>query len=637
MAGSWKGTRADWAALADELVEAALARLSPDGTAFELPGPASRNGSRSDALEGFARVFQLYAFAAAGGSPRLGDEARAAFLRGLAAGTLAQGDEPSPWPAPGEPGNTTVNLGAVALGLRLLGPGFWEGLDEGARERLVDWLGRSILLDTPDNNWVLFRLAMRSFLASIGRAAPEHDEACAAALARIDEWYEPESGWYSDGGAASYDYYNAFELHFLPPLLARLDDWEEPLQRRYRERLDRFLDSYPLLLDRDGRPVYYGRSLAYRFAVAAPFAVSALVGGRYSAARAGERASAVVRGFVESGALDGSGLLGLGWFGRQPALAQGYSAPGAAYFAGKAFAALLLPPEHLFWAGAPAPARPAGVAALGGTGLLVETAPGGGLVRLVNHGVNERHATTIAKRFDEPLYSRLGYSTATAPVELDGGVVMDRSVVLVGREEPSARGRIEHVAHGRDWASSRSHPRRRTAEPVKTRPEWIRGKDLTSFALHQLTVVRGGWHVDVCVVPEPLPAIEAVHYGGWAVPDGALVSGLDLDEPQALARSAGLESEVVGLHGYDAPGYATATTPQPFGATAGLPYLRATRPRPEAGLLVLVAASRLDSVGTARKRPPRVELQLEQRQLLLRWGLRRAVVRLDEDGLRLRG
>ena len=640
MGDSWVGSRSDWVEMADALVQAGLATLSADGTQLELGGSVSDNGARSDALEGVARLLQVYAFAVASGSSRLGDAERDAFVRALTEGTRPR-EGGSAWPGPGDPGNATVNLAVLSIALRLLGPAFWGLLDPDAQARLIDRIDTHVFVTTPENNWVLFRLANRSFLASIGRSTAAHDEACARALEQVDAWYDPESGWYSDGSTASYDYYNAFELHYLPPLIGWLDDWSPDQQEKYRERLDQFLISFPRLFAADGTPVYFGRSLIYRFAVAVPFALSAVVGGRMDPAEAGERATAILRHFVDHGAV-ADGLLHLGWHGPQSGLAQSYAAPGASYMAGKAFVALLLPPWHPFWSSAAAPPPRSGPEVVGGvTGLLIDPAEDPSLVRIVNHGTNERRYV-VQHRFDDPLYSRLGYSTLTAPVEADGQRILDRSFVVVGKGEPSSRGPIVPVARGRDWASSVSHPRRRSAaDGSPDAPYVVRGRDLRRIVTHHLTVARRGWQLDICLIPPPLPTIEQLTAGGWAVPDGQFVEASDGRHPRVVVRSAALESEIVGLHGVESAGCVESTTPQPFGQSAALPYLRTTTPRVEQGRIVLAVATRLDRPGTTRRSPPQVCVRLSRliawRAVIVRFGWRFAVVRITEEGLRLSG
>src|SRR5690606_14530605 len=55
-------TRAHWTALADRMLAALEPYRSPGGARVVLPGPASRSGPDSDALEGYARSFLLAGF-----------------------------------------------------------------------------------------------------------------------------------------------------------------------------------------------------------------------------------------------------------------------------------------------------------------------------------------------------------------------------------------------------------------------------------------------------------------------------------------------------------------------------------------------------------------------------------------------
>ena len=108
------------------------------------------------------------------------------------------------------------------------------------------------------------------------------------------------------------------------------------------------------LIAKKGTPVYWGRSLTYRFAIASPLALLAVVDPKTDdAAPLGVQWSAVVNYFLEAGAL-ATGRLPLGWTSEDLRLAQRYSGPGASYWAFRAFVSLLLPAQHPFWTDAAA-------------------------------------------------------------------------------------------------------------------------------------------------------------------------------------------------------------------------------------------------------------------------------------------
>ena len=88
-------------------------------------------------------------------------------------------------------------------------------------------------------------------------------------------WYVGD-GWYSDGDGRAFDHYNGWALHLYPALDAHLGG--EPVTTHLREHLE----SFHLLFGADGAPIYFGRSLTYRFAAAS--AVGAGRGHRRDAA-----------------------------------------------------------------------------------------------------------------------------------------------------------------------------------------------------------------------------------------------------------------------------------------------------------------------------------------------------------------
>ena len=639
MASTRPGSRAGWLALCEELVAGGLAHLTADGTAIALPGPPSKHGERSDGFEGFARVFLLYAFADASRASRVTAAQREVFLRGLDRGTAPGLDgEPAPWPEP-DHGNAIANVASLALALRVLGRPFWDEMPEAVRDRVSAWLVRCGLHPTTSNNWVLFRCAIASFLRSVDRSTDELDAADAAARAAVEEWYDAASGWYSDGAEHTFDYYNAFEFHYLVPLLAHLDGDAIGI-RHARERLDLVLASFDALVDAAGRPVYLGRSLGYRFAIASPYVMTAVLGGTaLPPAIARRRAAAIIRSFLARGAVV-DGVLERGWYGTHAALAQDYSGPAAGFFAGRVFAALLLPADHPFWSrrGGSRRRPRATVRAVGGaTGLVIDPAPRATFTRLVNHGTNERVATVIRRKFDEPLYSRLAYSSVTAPVTVDD--VLDRSFVWMVDGEPCGRGFIRASGSGPDWASSTGLLRQRTDEPIRTDPGAVRGRDLGA-GLALLTVARDGWQLDVGVLSAPPSGLDRVSYGGWAVADAVehAVSGTRIS---AAARSGTLETEVAAVTGFDTSGCHVAPGGEPFGAAVALPFLAGRGQRLASGAVVVAAASRLD----ARRRWPRrmapppwfgeVEVTPSGFRVVVRWARAHAVVELRDGVLRL--
>src|SRR5690606_32924950 len=85
---------------------------------------------------------------------------------------------------------------------------------------------------------------------------------------RLEELYRGD-GWYSDDGDSTFDYYNSFAFHFYPGVIAHLGG-DSDLRDLSAERLSAFLPSLLSLIGADGGPIYFGRSMTYRCAVASP-------------------------------------------------------------------------------------------------------------------------------------------------------------------------------------------------------------------------------------------------------------------------------------------------------------------------------------------------------------------------------
>ncbi len=231
-------------------------------------------------------------------------------------------------------------------------------------------------------------------------------------------------------------------MHLYPVLHAWLER-DERLLELYGGRLDRHLADYARLFGGDGAPMHQGRSLTYRFATTAPLWLGALTGRTpLSPGETRRLASGALRYFLDRGAVDERGLLSLGWHGPDESVLQGYSGPASPYWASKGFLGLLLPPDHEVWTAPeePGPAERAdAVTPLGPPNWLLQSTRSDGVVRLHNHGSED-------VRYD-PYYTRLAYSTVTAPAPSH-----DNSVIVDG--DPSRTG-IEPLGAGEGWVASR--------------------------------------------------------------------------------------------------------------------------------------------------------------------------------------
>ncbi|MEV8088341.1 DUF2264 domain-containing protein [Streptomyces nigra] len=422
-------TRAHWEATADSLLAAVEPYATGDRALYHLPGDRpSWSGRLSDGLEGYARTLLLAAF-------RQDETVLERYADGLAAGVCGV------WPRIEDRGQPLVEAASIALALRLTRPLLWDRLPDAVRQRAAAWLGDALTAEPWPCNWELFPVTVGGFLQETGHAPEASRTAIDRGLARIEDWYVGD-GWYTDGDGRKFDHYNGWAMHLYPVLHAWLAG-DAALLDLYGGRLSRHLADYARLFGGDGAPMRQGRSLTYRFATAAPLWLGALTGHTPLAPGTTRRlASGALTYFLERGAVDENGLLTLGWHGPDSSVLQGYSGPASPYWASKGFLGLLLPAGHPVWTAVEEPApveREDAVTALAAPNWLLQGTRSDGLVRLHNHGSED-------VRYD-PYYTRLAYSTATAP-----SPSYDNSVVVGG--DPR-RTDIVPLGVGDGWAASR--------------------------------------------------------------------------------------------------------------------------------------------------------------------------------------
>jgi hypothetical protein len=543
--------RDDWVRLADHLLESTSAYASPGRARFAFPGRPGGYGAAIDGLEGFARTFLLAGFRIAGAAGQGVDELLERYATGIATGT--DPSSPERWVRLDEHPQAKVEAASIALILDLTRPWIWDRLAPAVRQRTLDYLAPAVGDPTyPRINWVWFRLVVQTFLRSAG--GPWSAGEMAEDLATHDG-FERADGWMSDGPERAYDHYCGWALHLYPVLWSRMAGAAElagPRRERDRARLDRFLLDAIALIGADGSPLLQGRSLIYRFAAAAPFWAGALAGvPSLSPGRLRHAAATVVRHFAGHEVPDADGLLTLGWHGAWPRLAQSYSGPGSPYWASKGFLGIALPADHPVWT---APAEPLPVEsddvlrAVRAPGWLVSGTRADGIVRVVNHGTD--HAEEGSEATDSPLYARLAYSTATAPVLDESGwtAPLDQSVALIDEA-----GRHSHRTGFRTVAVrlEGNGPQQVGVAGSIADAHWVDadvpladhgsgrlGKAEPAGRITVWSVVRGACEIRLIRV-DAEPAAALLRIGGWPVTgDGPSATGSAVMDPAAASPAA---------------------------------------------------------------------------------------------------
>lgn len=601
--------RAELIELADRLLAAVRPFASPGHARLALPGTPGGYGSDVDELEAYARTFLLAGFRLAGEEGR--DPAGYAewYARGLVAGTDPHSSER--WVRPTEHAQAKVEAASLALILDLTRPWLWDRLSSSEQERVVDYLAEVVGDQTyPRSNWLWFRVVVETFLRSVG--GPHDLGDIHADLERHDSFYERE-GWYRDGDERAYDHYVGWAMHLYPTLWARMAGAQElaaPRAERDRERLDRFLQDAVHLVGSDGGPLIQGRSLTYRFAAAAPFWVGALAQvPSTSLGTLRTAALATIDHFVTRGVPNERGLLDLGWLGPWRPLAQRYSGPGSTYWAAKGMLGLALPADHPVWT-APADREPPAdhTRVIGAPAWAVSVPAADGIVRIANHGTD--HAEEGSTAGDSPLYARLAYSSATAPL-LDPGAwhdPVDQSVVLVdvaGRRTHRS-GMTTLFTRRQDdvaIAASRAQARWLTPEPnVPNHGSGLPGETEPAGTITTVSVLRGAWEVRLVHLADPVPDAVSLEAGGWAMAADSNVAVHHHERGVALT-SPRLRADLVAGSGWQWRRVEHRDGASPLGAHAAAVVL-GTPPTP--GWYALSLS--LTTTDTSAGHPPTVDL-----------------------------
>jgi hypothetical protein len=343
LAGNALQNRDDVADAVRALFEPLRASFSPGCARVRIGNHGAVFDETAAELEGFARpLWGLVPLAVGGYS----FDHWELFRRGIANGTDPFHAEY--WGKARHSDQRLVEMAALGFALAMAPEQVWQPLPSGVRSNLVQWL--SVINDvTPEgNNWGFFPVLVNLGLKRVG--APYDDAVVQKSLTRLDQFYVGE-GWYRDGDVPQLDHYIAFAFHFYGLIYSRLQDKDDPSRAAiYRERAARFAHQYRHWFADDGAAIPFGRSLTYRFAVAAFWGALAFtdinplpwseVRGLYLRQ---------LRWWAQRPIADRSGILSVGYGYPNLLMAEEYNSPQSPYWAMKAFLPLAVSPTHPFW------------------------------------------------------------------------------------------------------------------------------------------------------------------------------------------------------------------------------------------------------------------------------------------------
>lgn len=424
--------------LADSLIAAYRDRRVPDAPwNVDVPGLRSNHDLGFDRLEGFARLLLLIGFRLQAGERPAAGLVDAVLTELEGAATAIGSDSPDAWPSPEPLAQSNVEAASLALALTIAREQLWDPLDRTAQDTLAEWMRPALRRLDESNNWVLFGATVGTFLEQTGRGGRDCRKAIKHAWRESDGWHRG-GGWFSDGDGHALDYYSAWAFNFYLPLIARFGS-DDKRERVAAQRLAEFVPALAAMIDADGAPVFFGRSLTYRFGLLAPLWLDQWIGNRTLApGHCRELATRSLDWFLDAGAID-DGLLTVGWRGPDESLAQTYSCAASPLWAGKAFAGLLLPADDPAWT-EPESERLAGTQRIEIPGATIVNDPAARVAKLHSRAIGMWRHGAIDREF-AALYDRQAWSSASRPA-FDGPLA-DNAFVPAGFEAESLPRRTE--------------------------------------------------------------------------------------------------------------------------------------------------------------------------------------------------
>ncbi|MDW8308897.1 MAG: DUF2264 domain-containing protein [Verrucomicrobiales bacterium] len=535
------GGYAWWRAQAEALLQPLAALMRPGKADLPLSGPASNHGAQADRLESFARPCLLAAhWLASEPAPReklSRAEIAEWFRRGLVLGTDPRSAEY--WGPTANHHQHTVEMAALTLALQIAREQLWEPLASSERRQIAEWFGSVRGAGLHRNNHMFFAVLPLAFLEQEGFGR-EADRPVMRYLLDVLEGMALGGGWFLDGMNETVDYYAGYAWGYYGLWWAKLYGHTDPARaRRWKQWAVPFLKDYAHFFAASGENPPFGRSLAYRFAAGAPFALAEFC--EVSAIPPGLARRLCTRNlefFLRHPIQQAQGALSLGWTDEFPAAAEAYSCAGSPYWAAKGFAPLLLPPSHRFWR-AKAQALPAEEKdfsrAIPQAGLVVRAHAGDVEVLNNANGICVSNVKFGTWKWGKLSY-RSGFGFEIAPAEnrypLDAALTADfGDGAIHGRQQmhPVAV-TVTHCAsvYGLGDRFSQNHV------SVETRLWW-----------------RGGWQLHWHHIVAHRPAVLRLGTYSLPLPDG-LTRVLEVNDRFARAANAERGVAIQPLHGFAA-------------------------------------------------------------------------------------
>jgi hypothetical protein len=350
-------TRAHWEYILARMTYGYAKIAEQSGSPARVLYPDDRRGlpDSVDAIESFARIASAWGawLRDPANSATLTFEDHELNLETLLRDALLDGTNLSNphtyWGDIGHLDQRIVESADIAVAIWMSRERVFNKMTAAEQAQVIAWLAQVDGKGTYTDNWILFTAMAQAVRHHLGFPSPIGD--LDNRLLQIGEFYRGD-GWYVDGPTDEFELYNAwmFGWHYL--LWTWIDGDRRPDHRQQvLERGRSFIDGFLHFFGANGSYPAWGRSVVYRFAALAPFAVGHFL--KIAPDDPGllrRVSSGCIRYFYDHGIFDPEDhFVRQGFHGDFPPAGEAYISPGSPYWCCHGLFALTFDRDDPFW------------------------------------------------------------------------------------------------------------------------------------------------------------------------------------------------------------------------------------------------------------------------------------------------
>ena len=413
-------TRAHWEHILARMTYGYAKIAERSGSPARVLYPDDRRGlpDAVDAIESFARIASAWGSWLRNPSnpAKLNFQDREINLETLLRQALVEGTDPSNpytyWGDIGHLDQRIVESADIAVAIWMSRERVFNKMTKAEQEQIISWLAQVDNKGTYTDNWILFTVMAQAVRRRLGFPSPEAD--LDNRLMQIAEFYRGD-GWYVDGPTDEFELYNAWMFGWHYFLWTWIDgDRRSDHRQQVLEGGRSFIEGFLHFFGANGSYPAWGRSIVYRFAALAPFAVGHFL--KIAPDDPGllrRVSSGCIRYFYDRGLFDPEDhFVRQGYHGDFPPAGEAYISPGSPYWCCHGLFALTFDRDDPFWTAIEGPLpveRDDFELVLPAPGFVVSGRKDTGQVLLLNSRSGQEH--DFPRHNYTSKYGKLAYST----------------------------------------------------------------------------------------------------------------------------------------------------------------------------------------------------------------------------------